>query len=193
MIYEKKININLNKFLYNITLKKQYIKKLNNIIFSLNNVKEKNYKNLNFLLVSNKKLIQSENLVTYIIDIMFTKTNTLLTISDSSGNLKFSYSAGLFNITGKSKAKRYLVLNNFLKNLESKLKFLKLKPLALHLKNVYFNRFWIIKKLKKKKFIKIVKNFNLYPYNGCRRKKVRRKKMRTKKMRVKKRRNGWVV
>lgn len=185
MIYEKKININLNKFLYDITLKKQYIKKLNNIMFNLNDIKEKNYKNLNFLLETNKKLIHSENLVTYIIDIIFTKTNTLLSVSDSSGNLKFFYSAGLFNIKGKSKAKRYLVLNNFLRVLESKLKFLKLKPLALHLKNVRFDRFWIVKKFKKKFFIKIVKNFNLYPYNGCRRKKVRRKKMRTKK-----RRNG---
>ena len=38
------INFNLNKFLKNIKLKKQYVKNLNDKIFFLSNIKEKNYK-----------------------------------------------------------------------------------------------------------------------------------------------------
>ena len=37
-----------------------------------------------------------------------------------------------------------------------------------------------MKKLKKKFFIKVVRSFNLYPHNGCRKKKVRRKKFKKK-------------
>lgn len=178
------INFNLNKFLRDIKLKKQYIEELKSKIFLLNNIKEKNYKNLNSsLFPSNDSLAINDHLVMYIIDISFLRTNTLLHVMDFSGKLKFFCSGGSIKYTGKGKRVRSVIFREFYRILVSNLKFLKSKPVALHLKNVGNNKFWIIKKLKKKFFIKVVRSFNLYPHNGCRKRKMRRKKF-------KKRRNG---
>ena len=125
-----------------------------------------------------------DHLIMYIIDISFSKSNTFLHVLDFAGNLKFFCSAGSFNYSGKSKKSRLNVLKEFYRILLLKLKFLKGKPMALHLKNVGSYKFRIIKKLKKKFFIKIIRNFNLYPHNGCRKKKVRRKKIKKKKEEV---------
>ena len=177
-------SLNLNKFFSDIKLKKQYIKKLKNKYDLLNNFK-KNHKNLSLSVFSKscyKNSVKESFLVTYIIDITFSRTNTLLHVMDFSGNLKFFCSAGLLKYKGKSKKKaRYLIFRDMFRVLNSKLKFLKSQPLALHLKNVGSAKFWIVNKfLKKKLFVKIVKNYDLYPHNGCRRKKVRRKKIRIK-------------
>jgi len=175
----------LNKFFGNIRLKKQYIKKLKTKVFLLNKVKEKNYKTLNFVMFEKtQNLVKEDYLVVYVIDILFSKTNTLLHVMDFSGNLKFFSSAGSLNYKGKSKKARFVVIKEFYRVLVTKLKFLKNKPIALHLKNVGSNKFWLVRKLKKKIYIKVVCSFDLYPYNGCRKKKVRRKKFK------KKRRNG---
>ena len=175
----------LNKFFINIKLKKQYIKKLKTKVSLFNKIKEKNYQTLKILMFDKNQYSMKENLlIVYIIDISFSKTNTLLHIMDFSGNLKFFCSAGLFNYKGKSKKARFIVFKKFYRILVTKLKFLRNKPLALHLKNIGSNKFRIIRKLKKKFFIKIIRSFDLFPYNGCRRKKIRRKKFK------KKRRNG---
>lgn len=177
-------NLNLNKFFSDIKLKKQYIKKLRSKHDLLHDFK-KNYKNLSlsiFKKSGSKSFTKESFLVTYIIDITFSRTNTLLHVMDFSGNLKFFCSAGLMKYKGKSKKKtRYLILRDMFRIFNSKLKFLKLQPLALHLKNVGSAKFWIVKKfLKKKLFVKIVKSYDLYPHNGCRKRKVRRKKIRIK-------------
>lgn len=168
-------NLNLNSFFNDIKLKKQYIKKLKNKVDLLNSLKKKY---INPMLLSsndkNAKYVKEDFLVTYIIDITFSRSNTLLTVMDFSGKLKFFCSAGSLKYKGKRKRARYLVFRDMYKILVSKLKFLKLQPLALHLKNVGPAKFWIIKRLKKKLFIKIVKSYDLYPHNGCRKKKVRR-------------------
>jgi ribosomal protein S11 len=165
--------LNLNKFLNDIKLKKQYVKNLKNKIDLLVDFK-KNYKNLS-LIVSNKNFIKEDFLIRYIIDITFSRTNTLLHVMDFSGNLKFFCSAGSLQYKGKRKKSRYLVFRDISKVLISKLKFLKSQPLALHLKNVGLAKSWIVKTLKKKLFIKVVKSYEMYPHNGCRKKKVRRK------------------
>lgn len=184
-MYEKSYNTNvdLHKFFKDIQLKKQYIKELNNLISNLIYIK-KNCKCLNSKLFLNYNSInKNNNLVVYsIINISFSKTNTLLHIMDFEGNLKFYYSAGLFKYKGKRKKSRFRIFKDFYNKLISKFKFLRFKPIALHLKNVGKAKFWIIRKLKKKFYIKIVKNFNLYPYNGCRKKKVRRKKFKKEEM-----------
>jgi ribosomal protein S11 len=182
----KDFNFNLNKFLKDVRLKKQYIVKLKSKISLLNNVKKKDYKSLNsVLLLKNKHLTKHEYLVMYIIDIFFSETNTLLHVMDFSGNIKFFCSAGSLNYKGKQKKLRFLIFRDLFRILVSKLTFLKGKPIALHLKNVGSNKFWIIQKLKSKFLIKVVRNFNLYPYNGCRKKKIRRKKFKKRN-----RRNG---
>ena len=174
----KYYNIKLNKFLKDINLKKQYLKKLENKTTLLNKFKETNFKTVNSKLFKNLKTTKkSTNLINYIINVAFTKKNTLLHITDCSGNLKFFYSAGSFQYKGKSKIFRGTVLKKFYRVLVSRLKFLQKKIVAVHFKNVNFNMFWFLKKLKKKMGIKIVKNFYLYAYNGCRQKKIRRKKI----------------
>jgi ribosomal protein S11 len=172
----KNNNANLDKFLNNIKLKKQYIKKLQDKIILLNNIKEKNFKILDSQISTNKKSNGENYLISYIIDITFSPTNTLLHVTDPLGNLKFFCSAGSLNFTGKAKRSRFLVFREMYNTLVSKLKFLKGKPIAVHLKNVGSAKFWILKKLKKKFFIRVVRNFSLYPYNGCRKRKMRRKK-----------------
>ena len=115
----------------------------------------------------------------YIIEISFSKKNTLFHIMDYSGNIKFFYSAGSFQQSGKGKVARSTVLQKFYRLLITKLKFVKKVPVAIHFRNTDSNMFWFLKKLKKKFFITVVKHFNQYPYNGCRKKKIRRKKFKS--------------
>lgn len=175
-----KVNFNLNTFFNTIRLKKQYLQQLKEKIRILKDLKEKKYKDLRPLVSYNPKFrncLISSRFVMYIIDIKFSKTNTLLHVMDSLGKLKFFYSAGSFKFSGKQKKSRAIVFREFYKVLVSNLKFLSFKPIALHLKNVGRHKFWIVKKLKKKFYIKIVRNFNSFPHNGCRKKKKRRKKV----------------
>ena len=174
------VSFDINKFLRDIQLKKKYIKNLENNVSLLSNIKEKNYKLLSNKIILSKNFYTSQdNLVMYIIDISFSRSNTFLHILDSDGNLKVFRSAGSFNYSGKSKRARGIIFKEFYRFL-FKLNFLKNKPIALHFKNVGSIKFWIIKKLKKILFIKTVSNFTLYPYNGCRKKKMRRKKFKKK-------------
>lgn len=177
-------NFDLNKFLSDIKLKKQYLNNLKAKMSLVFKIRDNNYKFLySFIQNSKIDLIKNDNLVVYIIDISFSRSNTFLNVMDFSGKSKFFYSAGSFNYSGKNKRSRYLIFKQIYRILVFKLNFLRGKPIALHLKNVGHHKIWIVEKLKKKFFIKCIKNFNLYPHNGCRKKKIRRKKF-------KKRRNG---
>jgi ribosomal protein S11 len=176
-------NFDFKNFLRDIRLKKQYLQNFKTKMLLVSKIRDNNYKSLYNLLFPNKNsLLNADHLVSYIIDISFSRSNTFLHVMDSSGKLKFFYSSGSFNFSGKSKKSRYAVFKSLYRILVSKLKFLKGKPVALHLKNVGYNKFWIVKKLKKRFFIRCVRSFNLYPHNGCRKRKMRRKKF--------KRRNG---
>jgi ribosomal protein S11 len=169
--------LDLNKFFKIVKLKKQYVKILKSKTTLLNEISENNYKFLNSKFSRSKNYDSlNDYLVTYIIDINFTKSNTFVHIMDYSGKLKFFYSSGSFKYSGKNKKSRYIVFRDFYRILVSKLNFLKGKPIALHFKNVGYNKSWIIKKLKKKFFIKCIRSFNTYPHNGCRKPKMRRKK-----------------
>jgi ribosomal protein S11 len=179
-------NLNINEFFSTIKFKKQYLKTLKQNIFWLKSIKDNNYnyKDLNLKLFPiNNQIFDQEYYIAYIIDISFLQTNTFLSVMDSSGKLKYSCSAGSLKYKGKAKRNRFKVFKSFFKLLASKLTFLKNKPVALHLKNVRNFNSWIIKQLKKKVFIRLVREFNLYPHNGCRKPKVRRKKFRTKRKR----------
>ena len=116
-------------------------------------------------------------MVAYSFYFSFSTVNTFLYITDALGNLKYHYSAGLVSFKGKLKKSRIQVLNRFFKELKKlKINILKNKPIALHLNNVGFYRYFIIKNLKKNFFIRFIKNYLIYSYNGCRRKKKLRKK-----------------
>jgi ribosomal protein S11 len=172
---------NLNTFLKNLKLKKKYINKLSNKSVKIEILKKERSKKI--LKNSFLKNCNSENvLVKYIIDIKFSKTNTLLNISDFSGKPIFFYSSGLVGFSGKLKKRpRFAVFKQFYNLLVSKLVFLRNHPIALHLTNVGIAKRWICKSLKKRFFIVTTQIFTSYPYNGCRKKKQKRKKQRKKK------------
>ena len=146
-MFENSKKIYLNNFFKTIKSKKQYLEKLKNKIQLLKYIKDNNYKNLN-----NKVYFQSYKnnynlLIMYIVSIIFSRTNILLHVMDFSGKLKFFYSSGSFKFSGKSKKAKSLVLKKIYRVLLNKLTFLKYKPISLHLENVGFHKFWIIKKL----------------------------------------------
>ena len=170
------IKFNLNRFFKEIHLKKQYLKKMQNNVHLLNKLKEVNHKKIGSKFSSSLTQFTSTSFVMYIIEISFSKKNTLFHIMDSSGNMKFFYSAGSFQQSGKGKVARSMVLQKFYRLLITKLKLVKKVPIAVHFRNTDSNMFWFLKKLKKKFFITVVKHFNQYSFNGCRKKKIRRKK-----------------
>ena len=171
---------NLNRFFKEIHLKKQYIEKMQNNIHVLKKVKEVNLKKANLEFFRNSIPSSSTTYVMYIIEISFSKKNTLFHVSDFSGNIKLFYSAGSFQHKGKGKIARSTILRKFYRILVSKLKFIKKVPIAVHFKNADSNMFWFLKKLKKNFFITVVKHFINYPYNGCRNRKIRRKKFKNR-------------
>ena len=166
----------INK-LFQVILKQKYF--INNLKFKIwiLNYTKKYFKILLkfYLLIFAKiQFINNyNNLIKLVINIIFDKSNTLLNIGCFSGKLWFYYSSGNFFYKGKSKKARLLIFKSMLNILKNKLKFLHNYPIALHLKNVQFMKNWIITKLKNKFFIKTIRNFNLYSYNGCRLKKLK--------------------
>lgn len=180
----KKSNKKKSVFLSNFSLKKKslYSEKTVNSILKLKNLlKEKqDYKKFNLLLTPNKSsndLKKMGPVVVYTIYFSFSPVNTFLYIIDASGNLKFRYSAGLVELKGKEKKVRLQVLNRFFKELQKlKINTLKNNPIALHLKNVGSYKRFIIKNLRKFFFIRFIKSYQTYPFNGCRKKKQLRKR-----------------
>lgn len=105
------------------------------------------------------------------------KSNTVINVTDIKGNLKFSQTSGSIKLTGKQKVKQPIALVKLLKVLILKTKFLTNQPIALHLKNITrYYKLFIIFMVKKKFFIKLIKDYNLQPHNGCRPKKIKRKR-----------------
>ena len=124
-----------------------------------------------------------KNLISYIINVNLSLTNTLVNVTDIDGNPKIALSAGLVNLTKTQKRTQPMALINIFKALLISARFLLNKPVALHFKNTKaFYESLIIKALKDKLFIKSIQSYNLSPHNGCRPKKLKRIKRRTKRM-----------
>ena len=112
----------------------------------------------------------------YVINVSFLKANTTIHVSDIKGNMKLFYSAGSIGLTGKQKTKRRIATSKLISLLLQKATFLSKKPVVLHLNNVNSYKNFIVNKLKRVFYIRLIKTFNQIPYNGCRKKKLRRKK-----------------
>ena len=119
--------------------------------------------------------LYKQNLVSYIVHINLTSTNTLVSVTDIKGNVKLFYSSGQANLKGKQKTKQPAALINILKRLLLKAKFMQNEPLAIHFKNTrsHYEAF-IVRMLKTKFFIKTIRSYNTQPHNGCRPKKIKR-------------------
>lgn len=165
----------------NLRLKKKsvYSRKLTKHISQLKfSLKEKQRFKKLIHLSSNSKVNSKKSgiRVVYSIYFSFSTVNTFMYVTDALGNLKFQYSAGLASFKGKLKKNRWQVLNFFFKELQKlRVSILKNKPIALHFNNVGFYKYFIVKNLKKNLFIKIIKNYQTYSFNGCRKKKKLRK------------------
>ena len=176
---KENIQINYRKFLKKLKKNKQMLNIFKSKSFLLQEEKKNKHNDLNFTQYLSS--FEKNNIISYIISISFLETNTFLHVMSSSGDLIFFCSAGNLKYKGKQKKLRFLIFQSMFNTLISKkLTFLNKKPLALHLNNVDLNKLWIIKKLSKKFYIKVIKSFNFYPYNGCRKKKIRRKKFKIK-------------
>jgi len=179
-----KNNIEKNLFLDNLSLKKKHIysKKIVDSIFKLkDSLSGKQKRNrLSFLpkTLTDKSISKkSGSVLVYTVYFSFSTVNTFLYVTDALGSLKFRYSAGLVDFKGKQKKSRIQVLNRFFRELgKLKIGTLKDKPVALHLNNVGFYKYLIVKNLKKDFFVRFIKSYQTYPYNGCRRKKQLRKR-----------------
>ena len=83
-----------------------YTTKFTELTLNLKQIKDENYRNLSLLKVKSDAPQDIEFIVRYIVSISFTKANTIVHVSDSEGNLKLFYSAGIVGLTGKQKKKR---------------------------------------------------------------------------------------
>lgn len=172
----------LNNLSLSLKKKITYRKKADNTLLKLkSSLTDKQAQKKLSLYISNSTML--ENLtkhsfaVVYIIHFHFSSINTFLYITDSLGNLKFRYSAGLIGFKGKQKRSRSSVLKSFFIKLRKlKVSFLKNKVVALHLTNVGFYKYFIVKKLKPFFHIRFIKSYQIHSYNGCRKKKRLRKK-----------------
>lgn len=122
-----------------------------------------------------------QKLISYVINVNLSLTNTLINVSDIKGNPKFFYSAGMFNLQKTQKVRQPKAIITILKSLLVKIKVFRTKPVALHFNNLFFNhQSYVYKKLKRKIFIKLVTSYNYHPHNGCRLRKKKRIKIRTR-------------
>ena len=181
-----KIASNLKKKKIEISLMKFYINNLLGKLSYYNSIKSLNDYNRINSLNKDKKTTKSssykQDLISFIINIRFSGTNTLINITDIKGNPKISFSSGLIGLKGRQKKFQPAAIINIFKILFIKAKFLSGKPVAIHFRNVqlYYESL-IIGMLKNKVFIKSIRSYNLYPHNGCRPRKLKRFKRRTKK------------
>lgn len=125
--------------------------------------------------------INNQKLVSYVININLSSTNTLINVNNIKGTPKFFYSAGMFNLQKKQKIRQPKAIIIILRALLLKSKIFRTKPVAVHFNNLFFNyQSHIFKKLKRKVFTKLVISYIFGSHNGCRLKKKKRMKIRTR-------------
>jgi len=126
-------------------------------------------------------LFNSQKLISYIIRINASSTNTFINVNSINGHPKSFLSAGMFNLQKKQKTKQPKAAITMLRALLIKFKICKIKPVVLHFNNLFYNhQSYILKRLKQKLFIKLIMSYNFLPHNGCRLKKKKRIKIRTR-------------
>ena len=150
-------------------------------LFMFTNLYNLKVKTNYFMSYMSLSFFNHQKLISYVININLSSTNTLINLNDIKGNLKFFYSAGMFNLQKKQKTRQPKAIITILRALLSKSKIFKTKPVAVHFNNLFFNhQSYIFKKLKQKIFIKLVTSYKYGSHNGCRLKKKKRIKVRTR-------------
>ena len=141
-------------------------------LFMFTNLYNLKVKTNYFMSYMSLSFFNHQKLISYVININLSSTNTLINLNDIKGNPKFFYSAGMFNLQKKQKTRQPKAIITILRALLSKSKIFKTKPVAVHFNNLFFNhQSYIFKKLKQKIFIKLVTSYKYGSHNGCRLKK----------------------
>ena len=155
--------------------KVDFFRTLKNKTFILK--KKQKLSRLNFM--KNRAFVKQE-LISYIVNIVITKKNSLIYVTNIKGGLEYFQSISSLNTTGKQKTKQPAALLKLLKFFISNANFLKKEPIILHFKNVNRRLFILLTKiLENVLYIKSIRTYNfLVPHNGCRPKKIKRKKNR---------------
>lgn len=162
-----KQSLNLCKIIKNL-------KKKN--LFLSNNVTQYNFNKQNFSPIK-------QNLVSYVIKVNLSKTNTIVTITDILGSKKKTFSSGFVGLTKTQKKKQPMALLKIFKFLLFKSKLLQKKTVILEFNNTkpYIENL-LLKLLNPILFIDSIKRYSLRSHNGCRPKKIKRFKRRTKRL-----------
>ena len=159
----------VNDFFASLNLKKKHKKVVKNLTNRVNKTEFRK-----------NKIKFKYYLIKFIINISFIKSNIFLHIMDCSGKSKYLKSSKAIN--NKLKSLSIQNLENFYKILVSDLNFLKNTPIAIHFNNIEFNYPWLTERISKKLFLTVLKFYNKYSHNGCRKKKLKRKKFSKKKL-----------
>ena len=123
----------------------------------------------------------NQKLISYVININIFATNTLINVNSIKGKPKLFYSAGMFKLQKKQKIRQPKAIFTILRALLLKSKIFKIKPVAIHFNNLFFNhQSYILKKLKQKIFAKLIVSYIYRAHNGCRLRKKKRIKIRTR-------------
>nr|YP_010047244.1 ribosomal protein S11 [Eucampia zodiacus]QPJ79926.1 ribosomal protein S11 [Eucampia zodiacus] len=173
------VNMLLSKILKTKKHEKVLLKKLYFFIKILEKSQNNNKIILNLMKKYNmlKLYFNTPKLLSYIIVINMSLTNTIVSLIDTKGKLLISLSAGQLHYKGKQKKKQPTVLISLLKELLIKSRFIGNKPIAIHFKNTKaYHESIVISMLSEKFFIQFIKSYNLLPHNGCRPKKLKRLK-----------------
>jgi len=151
------------------------------LLFWYTNLSNLRVKTNHFILYIYSSFLNNRKLLSYVISINLSLTNTIVSVNNVNGNPKFFYSAGMFNLQKKQKIRQPKAIITILRALLLKSKFFKTKPVAVHFNNLFFKyQSYILKKLKQKIFAKLVTSYLYKAHNGCRLKKKKRIKIRTR-------------
>ena len=168
------------------TYDKLVISQLEDKIEELKKIRESNTSEINLLntflgIPTNGYEYKQNDLISYIIHINFSESNTILNVTDIEGLSKIMLSSGSVGLKGKQKKFQPTAVVKLLKVMFSRVKFIGENPVAIHFSNARrYHILLAIKLLKKKVFIRTIRNYNLKAYNGCRPRKMRRLKQRKK-------------
>ena len=132
------------------------------------------------------KIMVNQNVIVYVINVMFLTTGISISLTDVNGNVLVTISESLIEASKETKKYQNYSIIKIFKILLIKASFIKNKPVAINFKNVKrYQKSFCVKILKSKVFIKSIQINVSMPHNGCRPPKLKRLKFRTKRLIIK--------
>lgn len=127
--------------------------------------------------------VQNQNVIRYVINIIFSPSNTTVNLADIKGNTLISISEKSINLSRDSKKFQPAAAIKIFRVLLKKANIIQNKAVAINFKNTKrYQKSFCIKMLRAKVYIKSIQSYNFIPHNGCRPKKLKRIKLRTKRL-----------